>query len=204
MASNWTIDRSKFMTPTQITNLRRNAEDLAIIGLKRNLLIPPRDWMIIDLALSTGLRVSEISNLKEEDIFVGNNEFELIVTRGKGNKRRTVYFDPSLKAHMKKYITWKHSKGKTGQYLVFSIHRPQMCLEALERVFNRLKIRAELPKHYTFHSMRHSFATMLYEKTRDLRLVQKQLGHSSPVITALYADIVEAQYHEAFKSPLYE
>jgi len=203
MASNWTIDRSKFMTPTQISNLRRNAEDLAIIGLKRNLLIPPRDWMIIDLALSTGLRVSEISNLKEEDIFVGNNEFELIVTKGKGNKRRTVYFDPSLKAHLKKYLAWKYSKGKTEQYLFFSKHNSRMCVESFERVFNKLRNIAGLPRHFTFHCQRHSYATWLYDKTRDLRLVQKQLGHSSPVITALYADIVDTQYNAVFSNPLY-
>jgi len=192
------------MTPTQISILRRTAEDLAIVALKRNLLIPPRNWMIIDLALSTGMRVSEISNLKEQDLFIGKNEFELIVTRGKGDKRRTIYFDPALKAHFKRYIDWKHSRNKTDEFLLFSIHSPKMCLEALERVFTKLKNRAGLPPHYTFHSMRHSFATMLYDKTRDLRLVQKQLGHSSPVITALYADIVESQYHEVFKSPLYE
>ncbi len=203
MASNWTIDRTKFMTPTQISNLRRNAEDLAIIGLKRNLLIPPRDWMIIDLALSTGLRVSEISNLKEEDIFIGNNEFELIVTKGKGDKRRTVYFDPSLKAHLKKYIVWKHSSGKTEEYLLFSKHNPKMCVESLERVFNKLRDRAGLPAHFSFHCQRHSYATWLYEKTRDLRLVQKQLGHSSPVITALYADVVEMQYSKVFAENLY-
>ena len=191
------------MTPTQISNLRRNAEDLAIIGLKRHLLISPRDWMIIDLALSTGLRVSEISNLKEKDIFIGNNEFELIVTRGKGNKRRTVYFDPSLKAHLKKYIVWKHSSGKTEEYLFFSKHNPRMCVESLERVFNKLRDIAGLPPHLSFHSQRHSYATWLYSKTKDLRLVQKQLGHSSPVITALYADIVETAYNPIFSMDFY-
>ncbi len=203
MASNWTIDRSKFMTPTQISILRRNAEDLAIIGLKRHLLIPPRDWMIIDLALSTGLRVSEISNLKEQDLFIGNGEFELIVTRGKGNKRRTVYFDPSLKAHMKKYLAWKHSNGKAGQYLFFSKHNPRMCVESLERVFNKLRDFAGLPPHFTFHCQRHSYATWLYCKTKDLRLVQKQLGHSSPIITSLYADIVNVRMNEVFRTELF-
>ncbi len=204
MATNWTIDRSKFMTPTQVSNLRRNAEDLAIIGLKRNLLIPPRDWMIIDLALSTGLRVSEISNLKERDLFIGNNEFELIVTRGKGDKRRTVYFDPSLKAHLKKYIIWKRNVGKSGAFLFFSKTNPNMCVESLERVFNKLRDRAGLPSHFSFHSQRHSYATYLYRSTKDLRLVQKQLGHSSPTITSLYADIVEIQSNRVFSESFYD
>jgi len=159
--------------------------------------------MIIDLALSTGLRVSEISNLKECDLFVSNNEFELIVTRGKGGKRRTVYFDPDLKSHLKKYIIWKHETGKYGDPLIFSKQAPNMCIESFERVFNKLRDKAGLPSHFSFHSMRHSYATILYAKTRDLRLVQKQLGHSSPVITALYADIVEAQYNKVFEKPLY-
>ena len=191
------------MTPAQISNLRRTVEDLAIIGLKRNLLIPPRDWMIIDLALSTGMRVSEIANLKEDDLFLGNGEFELIVTKGKGNKRRTIYFDSSLKAHLKKYLVWKQSMGKIGNYLLFSKRNPKMCVESLERVFNKLRDRTGLPSHFTFHSQRHSYATILYNKTKDLRLVQKQLGHSSPVITSLYADIVNSRYNQVFGSSLF-
>jgi len=158
---------------------------------------------VIDLALSTGMRVSEISNLKESDLFISNGEFELIVQRGKGGKRRTVYFDPGLKAHLKKYIIWKHEIGKNNDHLIFSKQAPNMCVESFERVFNKLRDKAGLPPHFSFHSMRHSYATMLYAKTRDLRLVQKQLGHSSPVITALYADIVEAQFNKVFENPLY-
>lgn len=203
MNSQWTIDRSKFMTPEQITTLRRCAEDLAIVGEKRRLLIPPRNWMVINLALSTGLRVSEISDLKESDLYINNNEFELIVRHGKGNKRRTVFFDPDLKSHLKKYIGWKNSVGKAGEYLFFSKHNPKMCVESLERVFNKLRDKAGLPTHFTFHSQRHSYATWLYQKTRDLRLVQKQLGHSSPVITALYADVVESQFNKVFSASLY-
>ncbi|MCF7825625.1 MAG: site-specific integrase [Candidatus Marinimicrobia bacterium] len=203
MNSKWTIDRNKFMTPGQVSKLRRTAEDLAIIGEKRKLLIAPRDWMIIDLALSTGLRVSEISNLKEEDIYIGNNEFELIVTKGKGGKRRTVYFDPHLKTHLKRYLIWKRSMGKSGDYLLFSKQSPRMCVESYERVFNKLRDKSEIPSHFSFHSMRHTYATQLYLKTRDLRLVQKQLGHSSPVITSLYADIIDIQYNRVFSNPLY-
>jgi integrase len=203
MNTQWTIDRSKFMTPEQITALRRCAEDLAIVGEKRRLLIPPRNWMVIDLALSTGLRVSEISDLKESDLYITNNEFELIVRHGKGDKRRTIFFDPALKAHLKKYISWKDTVGKTGEYLLFSKHNPKMCVESLERVFNKLRDKAGLPHHFTFHSQRHSYATWLYQKTRDLRLVQKQLGHSSPVITSLYADIVESRISEVFSEPLF-
>jgi len=103
--------------------------------------------MIIDLALSTGMRVSEISNLKESDLYLGNNEFELIVTRGKGGKRRTVYFDPSLKAHLKKYIIWKHEMGKNRDHMIFSKHAQNMCIESFERVFNKLRDNAIKQKY---------------------------------------------------------
>jgi integrase/recombinase XerC len=52
--------------------------------------------------------------------------------------------------------------------------------------------------------MRHSYATHLYAKTLDLRLVQKQLGHSSPAITQIYADIVHSNLNKAFSSPLFD
>jgi len=203
MNSNWVITKRSYLNEDEVSCLRRTAEDLAIIGLGRKLLIPPRDWMVIDLATSTGLRVSEISNLKESDLFIGRGEFQLIVTNGKCGRTRTVFFDPSLKAHLKKYLEWKKSVNKNGDYIFFSKRNSKICVEALEKIFNKLKKKAGLSEYYTFHSMRHTYATHLYAKTRDLRLVQRQLGHSSPVITTLYADLIDTQLAKAFSLPLY-
>ena len=65
-----------------------------------------------------------------------------------------------------------------------------MTAQGLQRIWKRAIKRASLPKELSIHSARHTLATHLLKKTGNLRLVQKQLGHSSPVTTAnLYADV---------------
>ena len=122
---------------------------------------------------------------------------------GKGNRMRTVKIDPALKKHLKQYIKWKRSKGKKGEWIFFSSMRDKMSIEAMENIFRKYSRNAGLDNCYTFHSMRHTYATYLYAKTLNLRLVQKQLGHSSPVITQIYADITDLSFNDTFKDDLY-
>lgn len=203
MNKNWIITKRKYLNKDEVKKLRKTCEDAAIVAEHKSQLLAIRDWMIIDLALSTGLRVSEIANLEVKDVFISKNEAELIVQRGKGGKGRVVRFDPSLKTHLRKYIKWKRSKKRNGVYLFFSDQRANMCVESYENVFKKYTRKAMLSAHYTFHCMRHTHATFLYEKTLDLRLVQKQLGHSSPVITQLYADVLNESQDQAFSNPMF-
>jgi len=203
MNNNWTVTKKKYLDNDEIKKLRKVCEDASIICLSKNQLLAYRDWMIIDTALSSGLRVSELANLKEADLYLGNGMAELIVTHGKGNKTRTVKMDPAIKKHLKEYIKWKQVKGKKGDLLFFSSERNKMCIEAMENVFRKYTKKAGLDNRYTFHSMRHSFAVRLYSLTKDLRLVQRMLGHSSPVITQIYADLVKDDINQAFMKPLY-
>ena len=204
MNKHWTITRKKFLSITEIRKLRKTTEDAYLLAEKKGQMLAIRDWMIIDLALSTGIRVSEMSKLKAEDLYLKNNESEIIVVNGKGGKSRMVKIDPSLKRHLKKYLQWKRSIDKNGNYVFFSDRRDRMCVESFEKVFNKYSKKAGISNEYTFHSMRHSYATHLYAKTLDLRLVQKQLGHSSPAITQIYADIVNSNLNKAFSSPLFD
>ena len=203
MNKNWTVTKKKYLDTEEIRQLRKVCEDASIIAISKNQMLGVRDWAIIDTALSSGLRVSEISNLKEQDLYLGNGMAELIVMHGKGNRMRTVKIDPALKKHLKQYIKWKKSKGKKGDWIFFSSMRDKMSIEAMENIFRKYSRKAGLDNCYTFHSMRHSFAVRLYSITKDLRLVQRMLGHSSPVITQIYADLVEDYINQAFLKPLY-
>ena len=204
MNNNWTVTRKKFLSLEEIKILRKTCTEASMIAEMIGQMLLVRDWMIIDLALSTGLRVSEISKLEQEHLYLKNKESQLLVLNGKGGKSRMVRFDPQLKRHLKKYLKWKKHLGKKGKYVFFSDRRDLMCIEALENLFKKAAKRAGLPIKYTFHCMRHSYATHLYAKTLDIRLVQKQLGHSSPVITQIYADIVHSNLEQAFSVPIYE
>ncbi len=73
-----------------------------------------------------------------------------------------------------------------------------MTPSAIQKVFKRYAKRAGLPPRYSIHSLRHTYATILYKASGyNLRLVQQQLGHSSPNTTAVYASVVNADLEEA-------
>jgi site-specific recombinase XerD len=70
-----------------------------------------------------------------------------------------------------------------------SSHRKAYSTRTLQYTFKRSIKEAGLPRYYSIHACRHSYGTYLYQKTKDLRLVQKQLGHSSITTTTVYADV---------------
>ena len=73
-----------------------------------------------------------------------------------------------------------------------------MTTSAIQRVFKKYAKKADLDERYSIHSLRHTYSTMLYRSSGyNLRMVQKQLGHSSPSITAVYADVVDEDLEEA-------
>ena len=163
-----------------------------------------RDYFIIHLALSTGLRVMEIAQLKCGDIFVGDNISSLIVRRGKGGKKRLVWFNGSFRRHYNNYILWKQSTGEptgTSDPLILSSNTGgHMTTRAIEKAFKRAAARADLSSHFSIHCLRHTYACHLYKAGGyNLRLVQKQLGHSNSKTTEVYADVMNADMHKALE-----
>jgi site-specific recombinase XerD len=192
---NWVLDQRKFLSGEEVARLLKIAEQRAREALTKNHKVAIRDYFIIHLALSTGLRVMEIAQLNCGDIFLGDSTSSLLVKRGKGGKKRLVYFNGSFKRHYNEYILWKQSVGESvgpeDPLILSSNTRSHMTTRAIEKTFKRTAARAGLPSHYSIHCLRHTYASHLYKASSyNLRLVQKQLGHSSSKITEVYADIM--------------
>lgn len=163
-----------------------------------------RDCFIVELALSTGLRVSEIAGLKCRDIFLRERFSALLVRNGKGSKKRLVRFNGSFKRHYQEYMLWKQAVGEpTGlgdPMLLSSNTRSHMTTRAIEKAFKRTAARAGLPSRYSIHCLRHTYACELYRASGyNLRLVQKQLGHAYVSTTQVYADVVEPDLRRALE-----
>ena len=141
--------------------------------------------LIIEFLYSSGLRLSELLNLKRRDIDFDNNL--ILIRQGKGAKDRVTLLSPSLKNDLLKrdYIF----EGRNGKYTKKSV---QKVLERLGEK-NGIKIHP--------HMLRHSFATHLLEQGTDLRHIQKLLGHSSSKTTEIYAHVANSQLKN-IKSPL--
>ena len=149
-----------------------------------------RDRAIIEILYSSGLRVSEISNLKLTDI---KKDLSLRVL-GKGSKTRIL---PMTKQAYKYYKLWLSSrenvsKTESGDFLFLGIHGSKISDREIRRI---VKLRLG-----TFpHSIRHTFATHLLDGGADLRVVQELLGHTDPSTTQIYTHVSKKQLKEKYK-----
>ena len=194
----WTLDPGKFLAPDEVRLLRKILSDAATLARARGAQAAVRDQLIIELGLGTGLRVSEISNLKVDDLYLKKGQNTLHVRNGKGGKPRTVQFSPGLKNLIRDYLDYRKSGS---DYLFPSQRNPRMTPSAIQQVFKRWAVKAGLPKRYSIHCLRHTYATRLHKASGyNLRLVQKQLGHSSVSTTQVYADVLSEDVEKALAS----
>jgi site-specific recombinase XerD len=201
----WTLDRQKFLSEAEVKKLRRVVEDKALADLQKGRTTWPRFWMIVDLAVSAGLRVSEIAGLRVGNLYLNSREPRIQVT-GKGQKTRDVFISRELMKHLSQYLKWKRSLDEPlgdDDPLLMSSHGKAYSTRTLQYAFKRSIKEAGLPRYYSIHACRHSYGTYLYQKTKDLRLVQKQLGHSSITTTTVYADVTVEETLDAVNG-LYE
>lgn len=188
----------------QITFL--DADELEELLLKPDLktLQGRRDKAILDLLFSTGLRVSELCNLRKEDINLERSEFSV---KGKGGKVRVVFLDHEAKVSLQRYLDARHDKS---EYLFISYghcHMPSAISDmpitprSVQRMIHKYAVSAGITKHVSPHTMRHSFATDLLMNGADLRSVQSLLGHSSVTTTQIYTHVTDQhlqEVHQAF------
>jgi len=194
MSSQWLMSFSKLMSEDETTALRKTLEAAVIIAKSKAHQGPVRDQCIIELALGTGLRVSEIGQLKLEDIDLKRGGNSLIVRHGKGDKQRIVKFSSKLKTVILEYLEYR---DKDTEFLFPSERQDYMSSNAIQKVFKKWARRAGLPSRFSIHSCRHFYATALLKVSRNLRLTQMQLGHSNPQTTTVYAQVLDEEITEA-------
>ena len=192
----WVLDESKFLSTEEAKSLLRSMKNLAEKAIRTGKPVPVRDYLIVHLTLSTGLRVSELADLKCGDFFIESGKSSLLVRKGKGNKSRSVSFNLDFKQHLLWFLSWKKNNGEPvgneTPLLYSSRTGKSLTIRAIQKAFKRSAAHAGLSSHYSIHSLRHTYACHLYKASGwNLRLVQKQLGHSHIVTTQVYADVME-------------
>jgi site-specific recombinase XerD len=187
----WDVTPEKYLTQSEQGQLVKATEDKAIVDLARGRKTWVKIWMLVDLALFTGLRVSELANIRISDLKLSGSERTLYVREGKGSKSRLVFIDTDLSKHLKTFIQWKKTAGEpiaSEAYLLTTSDKGKSYTRhGIAKQFTIARKNAKLPDRYSIHSLRHTYATYLLKQTGDLRLVQQQLGHASPSVTAVYA-----------------
>lgn len=153
-----------------------------------------RNAGIVETLLGTGLRVSELCALVVSDLFLDVGAANVLVRRGKGGKTRLVAISDQLSRYLQEFLAWKYSNGEVTERtspLFMSERFAAMTRSAVHRIWKRTLQEAQLPSRWGVHATRHSYAVEVYRKTRDLRLTQRLLGHSSPVVTTVYANLLD-------------
>lgn len=168
-------------------NFLDEEEQLALIKSARNL----RDKALIMTILSSGLRASEILNLKEDDLY----RRSLIVSRGKGGKPRVTFIDPLTEKSIREY----HHKREVDSVFVFtnSFGKP-LSRQYLSRMISETALRAGIKKRVSAHTLRHSFATNMLRKGARIEDVQPLMGHSNISTTRLYMHFTNEYLRERY------
>ncbi len=190
----YTITRHKFLSVDEARKLCEVCQKHAETDLKARRSTWVTRYMLVHLALHSGLRVSEIASLTIGDLYFSDKDNCLAVQHGKGGRKRDVYLDKYLVKHLHHYIRikrnlWQESTDSDAP-LFSSRGNHHYTTTALEISFKKAIEKAGLPKRYSIHSSRHTYATMLLAKTNNIRFTQKQLGHASITMTSLYADVL--------------
>ena len=189
------MTHEKFLDDQEVKQLQETIEKAMLFAKRKGRQLAVRDYTILELALGTGLRVSEISNLKLDDLNLKKGQTSLIVRHGKGDKLRQVRFSSRLKDILQGYLDYR---DKDSPYLFYSERQDTMTTSAIQKMFKKYAKKAGLSERYSIHSLRHTYATKIYKASGyNLRMVQKQLGHSSPSISAIYADVIDEDLEEA-------
>ena len=154
-----------------------------------------RNREMIRLSLQTGLRISEVLNLHWEEMEPEQGAVKLRVLDGKGGKDRILFISPVMYDRLQKYAE-RFDLQQTG--LVFQTTRGTPVKDAYVRKMMRQKaVSAGIEKVITFHSLRHTALTRLYDKTKDIRVVQEVAGHVDISTTMVYTHISGADIREA-------
>ena len=191
---NWSLDGTKFLDKKDVDKLRQQAARLRRLGIRTKRFRLARNWFIIEVGLETGLRVMEIAALRCGDLLMQQDSPEVIVRCGKGGKRRVVKVSRAFQARCNWFLKAKETTGQSTApdapvFVARQTGHP-LCKRQIQNVFQRIASDAKLSKHVGCHSLRHSYASFLYKASgRNLRLVQKQLGHSRITTTQVYADV---------------
>ena len=153
-----------------------------------------RDIAMIDLLLSTGMRVGELVKINREDIDFQERQ---CIVFGKGNKEREVYFNARTKIHLKKYL---EQRTDTNPALFVSLHEPhtRLTISGVEVRLRQLGKRVNLNKVHP-HKFRRTLATMAIDKGMPIEQVQKMLGHVKIDTTLHYAMVNQANVKAAHR-----
>lgn len=178
------------LTKEEVEKLLRSHNTGQVLGL--------RDRAMLELMYATGLRISEIINLKLEDLHLTMGTLQ---TLGKGHKERIVPVGDEAIKWVNRYLEEarpKLLKQKRSNYLFLNFHGNNLTRQGVWKNLKAEVRKAGIQKNITPHTLRHSFATHILENGADLRIVQELLGHADISTTQIYTHLSNKQLADIY------
>jgi site-specific recombinase XerD len=176
------VTQPRILTPEEIGRIIDTCKDGSPLGY--------RDAALIEFLYATGARVCEAWHLNLEHLRLDKREATVL---GKGDRERTVYLTDSAVAALRLYITrYRIARAypDAASAVFVSAHGRRLNRSNMFDLVRRRARAAGLDRgRIGCHTLRHSFATHMYEQTSDIRLIQEYLGHARPETTARYAQV---------------
>ncbi len=155
---------------------------------KRNAL---RDAAVIELLFATGIRISELCSLKDNDVNLYDG---IVLIYGKGDKERRIQIGNSSVIHiLEEYKNNFCMEIQICRHFFVNQSGKPLSDQAIRRMINHYASLASIDLHITPHMFRHTFATSLLEADVDIRFIQEILGHSSINVTEIYTHVTVAK-----------
>ncbi|MBM7617077.1 integrase/recombinase XerD [Weissella uvarum] len=157
-----------------------------------------RNRTLLEVMYATGLRVSELVNLKLDDLHL---EIGLIKTLGKGDKERVIPIGDIATDWLRRYLAEGRpflGKQQVADVIFLNDHGRQLTRQGVWKLIKQMVRQAGITKDVSPHTLRHSFATHILENGADLRIVQELLGHSDISTTQIYTHISDKRLTEVY------
>jgi len=147
-----------------------------------------RNKCLFELMYSTGLRVSEVSDLLLKDIDLKEKSIRVM---GKGSKERIVYYGECLSNLLDKYLKVRNEflVDKNSEYLFINKLGNKLSRQSIEYIINKIMFKSDVNHKISPHTLRHTYATHLLDNGADLKSVQELLGHESLDTTEIYTHV---------------
>lgn len=162
---------------------------------KLNTALGQRDRLLLEMLYATGVRVSELVNIKVSDI-----NGEEIKVLGKGNKERIVEFGDYAEYILELYLNegYKSLNVKKSEYLFLNNRGGKLTTRGVRYILDNIINKTTIDKKISPHMLRHTFATHLLNEGCDLLTVQELLGHESLTATSIYTHITNDRLKEVY------
>ena len=156
-----------------------------------------RNLVIIRLLYATGVRVSELVNIKIKDIDVNDRTIRIL---GKGSKERVVVFGINTQSDLKKYLSdgRRQLNIKGNDYLFLNKDGNRLSSRYVRKIIDDIVVKASIKMHISPHMLRHTFATEMLNNGADLVSVKDLLGHESLNTTSIYTHLSDDKIREIY------